>query len=132
MGFKNVKERLRKFGLEILGLLEESFISIAVDLKNHDRVAKYYTVEREYPHRLYQILLENPDILKQNRSYSRIDKNLVVLVPMKSVGIQDVGVIAMRMDTEEPKNNTYIYQTTDTIRPSNHIHAYPKREIIIK
>ena len=51
MGFHNIKQRLQKFDLQILGLLDQKFINIAVDLKENKRVKNIFIMnqKRETP-----------------------------------------------------------------------------------
>jgi len=97
MGFQNIKQRLQKFDLQILGLLDQKYIGIAVDLKDNQRAGEYYIVEKQYPQALYHILETHPSILTSKQFYHRVDNRIIVLIPMKSVGIEDVGMIALSM-----------------------------------
>jgi hypothetical protein len=131
MGFHNIKQRLQKFDLQILGLLDQKFINIAVDLKENKRVKNYYTVERQYPIALYHILQDHPSILTSRQFYHRIGNRIIVLIPMKSVGIEDVGVIALSMPATY--NDEIAAVKVDYTKENN---AYrfnqQKREVIIK
>jgi len=100
MDFKNIKKRLKKFNLNILGLLDEKFIAIAVDLQHNTRVGKYYLLEKTFPQVLYQKLRKYPQIFDSKHFYHSIEGRIIVLVPMKSVGIEDVGVIALSMPAD--------------------------------
>jgi hypothetical protein len=107
MGFQNIKKRLHKFDIDIIGLLDKKFIDIAVDLKDHKKIGKYYVVEKTYPKEVYQILANHQDIFDKNKYYYRIQDRIVVLVPMKSVGIQDVGLIAVSMPANKKHLESY-------------------------
>ncbi len=100
MDFQNVQKRLRKFDLKMLPLLNERFIDIAVDLKNHKKIEGYYVVEKNYPKELYEKLKKNSYIFKDKKFFHIVDNKIIVLVPMLSVGIEDVGVIALCMDAK--------------------------------
>lgn len=100
MDFQNIQKRLRKFDLKMLPLLNERFIGIAVDLKNHKKIEGYYVVEKNYPKELYEKLKKNSYIFKDKKFFHIVDNKIIVLVPMLSVGIEDVGVIALCMDAK--------------------------------
>ncbi len=127
MGFSGIKKRLKKFGLTILGLLDKKYIDVAVDLKDNAKIANYYVVEKSYPKELFNLLQKNRYILNGKKFYYKIGKNIVTIIPMKSVGIVDVGKIALLMraeqkqelSIEEPSLNNYQFKGT-------------KRKVIIK
>ena len=127
MGFAGIKKRLKKFGLTILGLLDKKYINVAVDLKNNARVGRYYVIEKSYPKELYSILQENSYILNGKKFYYKIGKHIVALIPMKSVGIIDVGKISILMRAEQ-KEELSIAQPS----LSNYQFKGKKREVIIK
>jgi len=99
MGFQNIKKRMHKFDLDILGLLDKKFLDIAVDLKDHATIGHYVVVETPYDRQLYQILKTHPEIMSEKKAYFTIGERIVVLIPMLSVGIEDVGMIALSMQT---------------------------------
>lgn len=97
MGFANIKKRLRAFDLDILGLLDKTYLDIAVDLRSHASVGQYVVVEQHYPQDLYRILKSHPEMLSEKRAYFSVGERIIVLIPMLSVGIEDVGMIALSM-----------------------------------
>jgi len=131
MNFKNVEKRLKKFDLKMLPLLDEKFINIAVDLKNHQKIRRYYVVEKKYNKKLYKKLLKHKEVLSSDKFYYKIDDNIIVLVPMLSVGIQDVGVIAFCMNIKQEK--TYVPLNMH-YKDENRIYEFNKkqRKVIIK
>ena len=131
MGFHNIKQRLEKFDLQILGLLDQKFIGIAVDLKANQRVGDYYIIEKEYPHALYQILRTHPSVLTSKQFYHRIKKRLVVLIPMKSVGIEDVGVIALSIPATYDHETTAVKAEYSKENSNYHFNQH-RREVMIK
>ncbi len=129
MNFKNVEKRIKKFELRMLPLLDEKFIDIAIDLKSHKKLGRYYVVDTDYNEKLYKKLLEHKDVFTKDKFYYKIDDNIIVLVPMLSVGIQDVGVIILCMDADISK----IYNiNTKKIDNSNYKFNQNRREVIIK
>ncbi len=127
MGFAGIKKRLKKFGLTILGLLDKKYIDVAVDLKDNARVANYYVVEKSYPKELFNLLQKNRYILDGKKFYYKIGKDIVAIIPMKSVGIIDVGKIALLMRAEQKQEMT-------VAQPSliNYEFKGTKRKVIIK
>lgn len=111
MNFKNIEARLKKFDLKILPLLDEKFIHIAVDLKNHEKIGKYYVVDKFYSKELYQKLKTHMQIFDSDKFYHEIDNKIIVLVPMLSVGIQDVGLIVLSMNAKQTE--VYSYHNID-------------------
>ena len=101
MGFDGIKNRLKKFGLNILGLLSKENINVAVDIKNNQRVGNYYVVEKSYSKELFRLLQNNSYILNSKKFYYNIDKKIISLIPMTSVGIIDVGKIALLMRSDQ-------------------------------
>ncbi len=131
MGFHNIKQRLQKFDLQILGLLDQKFIDIAVDLKENQRIGSYYIVEKQYSASLYRILHTHLSVLTSRQFYHRIENHIIVLIPMKSVGIEDVGVIALSMPATY--DNEIATVKVDYTKENNAYHFnQQRREVIIK
>jgi len=131
MDFRNIKKRLQKFDLNALGLLDKKFISIAVDLKDNAQVGKYYVLEKTFPHTLYQRLKRHQEIFSDQKFYHDIDGRIVVLVPMKSVGIEDVGVIALSMRSGQAVSDTLRWEET-LPQDTTYQFSHSKREVSIK
>ena len=127
MGFGGIKKRLKKFGLTILGLLDKKYIDVAVDLKDNAKIGNYYVVEKSYPKELFNLLQKNRYILKGRKFYYKIGKDIVAIIPMKSVGIIDVGKIALLMKAEQKQEIT-------AAQPSLKSYQFKgkKRKVIIK
>jgi len=131
MNFKNVEKRLKKFDLKMIPLLDERFIDIAIDLKNHKRIDKYFLVEKVYSKELYKKLTNHSDIFKSDKFYHKVDEKIIVFVPMLSVGIQDVGLIVLCMSAKQ--SSEYTHPNVD-IEGENRRYKFNnnKREVIIK
>lgn len=132
MNFKNIEKRLKKFNLEMLVLLEEKHIDIAVGLKNNQKLGNYYIVEKEFSQELYEILEKNKFFLKDNMFYKIYENKIITFVPMKSVGIQDVGLIVLSMEIKKDDTYTYSYDNNDF---ENDIYTFDpskRREVTIK
>ena len=127
MGFGGIKKRLKKFGLTILGLLDKKYIDVAVDLQDNAKIGNYYVVEKSYPKELFNLLQKNRYILKGRKFYYKIGKDIVAIIPMKSVGIIDVGKIALLMKAEQKQEIT-------AAQPSLKSYQFKgkKRKVIIK
>ena len=131
MGFQNIKQRLQKFDLQILGLLDQKFIDIAIDLKENPRVGKYYVVEKQYSRTLYRIVSTHLPILTSKQFYHRIGDRIIVLIPMKSVGIEDVGMIALSIPSTYDEAHAVV--KVDYTKENNKYHFNQhRREVIIK
>jgi len=131
MGFENIKQRLKKFDLDILGLLDEKFLNIAVDIRDHASVGHYRVVEKNYPKHLYGILRAHPEILQEKKAYFAVGNHLVALIPMLSVGIEDVGIIALSMKKGQ---QTVPSENMTPIKQENRLYQFHQkyREVIIK
>jgi hypothetical protein len=132
MDFQNIKKRLEKSNIQMLALLDERYINIAVDLTNHLRLQKYYIVEKNFSRFLYQMLKENPEILKQEEFFYKIKNKVIAFLPMKSLGIQKVGSIVLAMDAQNRHDYNY---PIERIVFENSQYRYDKnkqREVIIK
>jgi len=131
MNFKNVEKRLKKFDLKMMPLLDKKFIDVAIDLRKNKQIDKYFLVEKEYSEELYDKLLNNSDLFKNDKFYYKIDKKIIVLVPMLSVGIQDVGLIVLCMNAKH--NNDYTQPSIDVAEQINRYEfSNSRREVIIK
>jgi hypothetical protein len=131
MNFQNIEERLQKFDLEMLPLLDEKFINIAVYLKNNQKIDKYYITENEYSKEFYEKLKTHDYVFNRDKFYYEIDNKIIVFVPMLSVGIQDIGFIALCMDAKQNKINTY--SSVDVEQENiNYKFNEIKRKVIIK
>jgi len=131
MNFKNVEKRLKKFDLKMMPLLDKKFIDVAIDLRKNKQIDKYFLVEKEYSKELYDKLLNNSDLFKNDKFYYKIDKKIIVLVPMLSVGIQDVGLIVLCMNAKH--NNDYTQPSIDVAEQINRYEfSNSRREVIIK
>lgn len=131
INFKNIENRLSKFDLEMLTLLDKDFINIAVDLKNHQKIDKYYIVEEDYSKKLFALLKQNTDIFKQEKFYYIIKDKIIVFVPMLSVGIDDIGVIVLSMINKNHEISTSINQNL-YFQNNSYKFNNNKREVIIK
>ena len=133
MDFANIKKRLKKFNLKMMILLDKKFINIAVDLKNHQKIDRYYIVSKKFNKKFYLNLIENPYIFQREKPYYVLGKDIIVVLPMKSVGIQDVGFIVLCMNAKQ--NSPYSAYTAQEISQENAIYSFDKdrkREVIIK
>ena len=127
MGFDGIKKRLKKFGLTILGLLNKKYIDVAVDIADNTRVGEYYIIEKNYPKELLDILREKRYILEGKDFYYKVDNNIVALVPMKSVGMIDVGKIAILMSSDQKDELSIAHPSLEEYQFKG-----KKREVIIK
>ena len=131
MDFKNIKKRLRKFNMRVLGLLDERFIDIAVDLRHNVKIGKYYILEKTFPEQLYQRLKRHPEILDGKKFYHEVEDRIIVLVPMKSVGIEDVGIIALSMRADSMASE--IAKSSDPVpNDTTYTFEHNRREVHIK
>ena len=131
MDFRNIKKRLQKFDLNALGLLDKKFIDIAVDLKDNVRVGRYYVLEKTFPYALYQRLKRHQEVFGDQKFYHDIEGRIVVLVPMKSVGIEDVGVIALSMRSDQAVSDALHWEET-LPQDTTYQFSHSKREVHIK
>ena len=131
MNFKNAEKRLKKFDLKMIPLLDEKFINIAIDLKNHKKIGRYFLVEKEYSKGLYKKLVNHSDIFKKDKFYYKIEDKIIVFVPMLSVGIQDVGLIVLCMNAKQDED--FNYKNID-VEGENSRYKFnnKQREVIIK
>ena len=129
--FKNIKKRLKKFNLDMLVLLDKKFINIAVNLKNNKKIANYYVAEKFYSKDIVAILSKNPNILRSEKAYIKVGKRYIVLIPMLSVGIDDVGIIVLYMGSNIA---TVSSENQENIAEQNQKYKFrkTKREVIIK
>ncbi|NOX15438.1 MAG: hypothetical protein GXP61_05360 [Epsilonproteobacteria bacterium] len=133
IGFKNIKDRLKKFNLKMIVLLDKKFIHIAVDLKKHKKIDRYYIVENSFDTRLYKQLTKNRYIFKRDKPYYILGKNIIVLISMKSVGIKDVGLIALCMGIEQKTSySVNMLENIDQENSNYRFNTKKKREVIIK
>jgi hypothetical protein len=133
MDFENIKNRLKKFDLKMMILLDKKFINIAVDLKNHKKIDRYYIVSSKFNKKLYTNLIKHPNIFKRQKPYYVLGKHILVVIPMKSVGIQDVGFIVLCMNAKQ--SNPYSSYTKEDINQENGFYRFNKsrkREVIIR
>lgn len=131
MDFKNIKKRLKKFNLSMIALLDKKYIDIAVDLKEHKQLGNYFVVEKNYSHGLFEKLEKNSKILLKERFFYKIDDDVIALVPMKSLGIEEVGVIALAIGSVDKVVYTYSLDEL-TLENSEYIYNANNREVIIK
>ena len=131
INFDNIKKRLKKFDLDMLVLLDKKFINIAVDLKHNKKLGNYYLTQKNYSKNIFTILQQNPTILEQKKAYYKINKRLIVLIPMLSVGIEDVGIIALSMKSNF---DSIAGDKQENIEEQNREYKFKKskREVIIK
>ncbi len=133
MDFANIKKSLEKFDLKMIILLDKRFINIAVDLKNHKKIDRYYIVAKNFNKKLYANLIKHPYIFQRKKPYYMLGKNIIVIIPMKSVGIQDVGFIVLCMSAKQ--NSPYSSYTMQEINQENGAFKFEKskkREVIIR
>lgn len=131
MDFKNIKQRLKKFNLSMIALLDKKYIDIAVDLKEHKQLGNYFVVEKNYSQDLFEKLEKNSKILLKERFFYKIDDDVIALVPMKSLGIEEVGVIALAIGSVDKAVYTYSLDEL-TLENSEYIYNANNREVIIK
>lgn len=132
MNFKNIKKRLDQFNLKMLALLDKKYINIAVDLKNNPKIGNFYVVEKDYSISLFSKLKNNNKIFNEDKFYSIIDDKIIVLVPMRSIGIEDIGSIALSMNIKQDELYSYSYENKIF---ENELYIFDKnkqREVTIK
>lgn len=132
MDFSNVKQRLKKLNIEMLALLEKRYIDIAVDLKNHKKIDDFYIVENRYSNELYQLLYTKQNLIKHEKLFYELDSRVLTFIPMKSVGIEDVGIIALFIG-KKPIDNYNL--SIDEVSFENQEYSFDmqyKREVSIK
>ncbi len=133
MGFENIKKRLKKFNLKMIVLLDEDYIDIAVDIKNHKKIGRYYIVGKKYNKGLYEKLVDNPTIFGRKKRYYVLGKNLIIMLPMKSIGIKSIGFIILCMNAGQ--STPYNIYSLENINQENSTYKFNekrKREVIIK
>ena len=114
-------------------LLDENYINIAVDIRKHKKIGRYYIVGKKYNKKLYKRLVDNPKIFSGKKQYYTLGKNLIVMLPMKSVGIKDVGYIVLCMNAAE--RMPYSVYNIENINQENSMYKFDKkrkREVLIK
>jgi len=129
--FKNIEKRLKKFGLEILPLLDKKFSNIALSMKENQKIDRYIVTEKRYTKKLYKKLQKNLYVFDKSKFYYKLDDTIIIFVPMLSIGVQDVGVIALSMDLN--KVNKYNYPKSN-IENENSDYKFnkTKRKVVIK
>lgn len=132
LNFKNIEKRLEKFNLDMLVLLEEKHINVAIDIKNNHKIANYYIVEKDFSHELYKILEKNKDFFQKEFFYKIYENKIITFVPMKSIGIQDVGIIVLSMKMKKDNTDTYSYDNNDFENDIYTFNPTKKREVTIK
>jgi len=133
IGFENIKKRLKKFNLKMIVLLDKKFINIAVDLKKHQKIDRYYIVGNSFDAKLYGQLAKNRYIFQRSKPYYILGKNIVVLISMRSLGIKDVGLIVLCMSAEQ--KTPYSANFLENINQENSIYKFKvkkRRKVIIR
>jgi len=131
--FKNIKQRLKKFNISMMMLLDKEFINIAVDLKKHKIIERYYIIDDIYNQDLVNKLNKNSKILEKKELYNIVDNKILVILPMNSIGLKNIGIIILQMDGKNRQFNSSdnllnIYYDNDTYI----FNKNKKREVIIK
>lgn len=132
MDFKNIEKRLQKSNISMIALLEKKYIDIAVDLKHHQQIGKYFIVEKNFSMDIYQILQQNPEILLGKKFFYKVGDEVIALVPMKSLGIKEVGIIILALDMTNQESYSY---PMEMITFENSKYQYDKnkqRKVVIK
>lgn len=132
MNFKNIEKRLKKYNLDMIVLLDKKYIDIAVDVKNNQKLANYYIVEKKYSKDLYMILENNKHFLSDKQFYKVYENKILTFIPMKSVGIQDVGMIVLSMGLDKDDMYSYSYGNDDFENDIYTFNPSKKREVTIK
>lgn len=131
MDFKNVKKRLKKFGLKMLPLHDKKFTNIAISMKDNKKIDRYIVTEKEYSQELYKKLKANMYVFNKSKFYYKIDDTIIIFVPMLSIDIHDVGVIVLSMDAQ--KDEVYNYPRVN-IEHENNSYKFNnnRRKVVIK
>ncbi len=95
--FKGLKKHLKKFDLAILGLLEKKYLKIAIDLKNNQKIDNFVVIEKQFNKELFKILQNNTQIFKKDRFFYNINNKIITILPMKNIGLDDIGLIVLMM-----------------------------------
>jgi len=135
MDYSSLKERLQMAGIEVLPILSNKFLNIAKYLKNNKKLYNYVIVDEHYNENLYNILLNNKEILEQKNLYSRIDDTIITFIPLGSIDKETISyLVASFKNTNQDFNYLPNYQYKGNINtattPLQNIQN--KKKIIIK
>ena len=135
MDYSSLKERLQMAAIEVLPLLKNKFLKIAKYHKNNQRLYSYVIVDKDYNKNLYNILLNNKEVLEQKQFYYEIDDTIITFIPLGSIKKETVGyLVASFKNTNQNFNYLPNYQykgnINTTITPKQNIQD--KKNIIIK
>ncbi len=135
MDYSSLKERLQMAAIEVLPLLKNKFLKIAKYHKNNQRLYSYVIVDKDYNKNLYNILLNNKEVLEQKQFYYEIGDTIITFIPLGSIKKETVGyLVASFKNTNQNFNYLPNYQykgnINTTITPKQNIQD--KKNIIIK
>lgn len=134
--YKFLKKRLKLNGIDIIPLLDKSYLDIAEYYKNNDFLHDYIVIEEIYNKRFFNILYENKQIFSFDNHYYNIDGEVVVLLPIGSIKGKTPGYIAALFKNSKQDFNylpKYEYDgfISETNYNSDGVHI-DKSKIIIK
>lgn len=132
MDFDNIEKRLKKFNLDMLVLLDKKYIDVAINLKNNIKLGNYYVVKDSYSDKLLEILRRNKLFLENKNFYETYENKIITFIPMKSIGIQDVGLIVLSMNLKSDSDYIHSYENNDFENDIYIFNPSKKRKVTIK
>ena len=91
--YSTIKERLQLAGINVLPLLDSKFLDIAKYHQNNKKLYNYVIIEEKYNENLYNILLNNKDVLSQKQFYYQIDDTIITFISLGSMDKETMGYL---------------------------------------
>ena len=91
--YSTIKERLQLAGIDVIPLLDSKFLNIAKYHQNNKKLYNYVIIEEKYNENLYNILLNNKDVLSQKQFYYQIDDTIITFISLGSMDKETMGYL---------------------------------------
>ncbi len=133
--YSTIKERLQLAGIDVIPLLDSKFLNIAKYHQNNKKLYNYVIIEEKYNENLYNILLNNKEILSQKQFYYQIDDTIITFISLGSMDKETMGyLVASFNNTNQNFNYLPNYEYKGSINTTIPIKetTQNKQNIIIK
>lgn len=131
--YSSLKKRLKISGIQILPIIHEKFLNIALTYKDNKKLYNYVIIENQYNENIYNTLFKNKNILSQKKLYYEIDDTIITFVPLGNIEKETIGYLVAHFKNSN-QNFSYIpsYEYKGIINDNNFNKNIKQKNIIIK
>lgn len=103
--FSSLIKRLKIYGIDILPLLDNQFLDIALYHKNNQKLNQFVVIEKNYDQQFFDLLHHHPELFKTKEFYTELENKIIVHIPFINIDGQNVGILVAGFNKENLQFN---------------------------